>query len=208
MGVGGLSAAGGLLALLLRGAAAEVEAPPVEAPGELVGPVDGALVLRPQARAAVSSGSAASQERVDAGDEDGGAGARGVGVAGEDGGEVEVVVKGRRGRGVAPASVCLVVFVVIEIVVVVVRHVIDVVDKVLVDVLVVVVVVGVLLEENEFYFSPQRVVRAKRKVSDKQARKGEKNTSSSLPAIFFLRTSSPSSQRSTWRSISASVFCC
>ena len=138
---------GGGLALLLRPAA--VDPPAVEAPREVVGAVDGPLVLGPQA---------AAHEGVDARDEDRGAGARGVRVAGEDGREVEVEVvvevEGRRGRRrgrAAPASVCFVVFllvvVVVEIVVIViVRHAVYVVDKVLVDVVVVGVVVGVLLE--------------------------------------------------------------
>ena len=127
--------------------AAGVDSSPVEAARHFVDSVNSALCLRGQG----------SQESVDAGDEERGAGARGVGIAGEDR-EVEILEGGKRRRGAAPAPVRFVFFFVflffVEIfVVVVVRHAIDVVNKVLIDVLIVVVVVGVLLEreKNEFF---------------------------------------------------------
>ena len=90
-----------------------------------------------------------SKERIHAGDEEGGAGPRGVGVAREHEGMVVVVVikvvvevlEAEKRRRAAPASVGIVIF-----------HVVDVVDEVLVEVLIVIVVLGVLLLEKFFVF--------------------------------------------------------
>ena len=177
--MGGIDGGGVLLSLLLRRSSAEVEAPAVEAPGELVRSVDRALVLR-------SDSISSFKKRVDAGDEDGGAGSRGVGVAGEDGGkvvavvevEVEVMERGHGKRGAAPASVRLVVvflFLVflVFVFVIIIETVVDVIDKVLVDVLVVVLVVGVLLEKREgFFFLMRR--KGERHQANERARKGGK----------------------------------
>ena len=108
-----------------------------------------------------------SKERIHAGDEEGGAGPRGVGVAREHEGMVVVVVikvvvevlEAEKRRRAAPASVGLVVFLVFIIIIIiivfieiVIFHVVDVVDEVLVEVLIVIVVLGVLLLEKFFVF--------------------------------------------------------
>ena len=107
-----------------------------------------------------------SKERIHAGDEEGGAGPRGVGVAREHEGMVVVVVikvvvevlEAEKRRRAAPASVGLVVFLVFIIIIIIVFieivifHVVDVVDEVLVEVLIVIVVLGVLLLEKFFVF--------------------------------------------------------
>jgi len=153
--------------------AAVVDPPAVEAPRELVGAVDWTPGLR----------SEISKQGVDAGDEHERAGARGVGVAGEDLVSVSLLLfffffffvfffEVERVLAPAPVFLVVVVVVVVEIVAVVA---VDVVDKVLVDVLVVVVVFGVLLRtKSEKEKREERREKKKRKGFRVRASESEK----------------------------------